>query len=138
MDLKQKYLQLKLNNFYYYIINIYINQIIIMEILKTHKKQIYCVKKSKKNNFFVTGSEDNTIRLYDLRKKTSIKMINGIFINNDINSINFNEINEFEIISGIGKDIYIFDLRSPKIFINEYVNVFLFLFLYRKLIMKMR
>lgn len=109
-----------------------------MEILKTHKKQIYYVKKSKKNNFFVTGSEDNTIRLYDLRKKSSIKMINGNFINNDINCINFNEINEFEIISGIGKDIYIFDLRSPKIFINEYVNVFLFLFLYRKLIMKMK
>lgn len=90
-----------------------------MEVLKCHSAPINCIKKSHQSNIFASGSDDSTIRIWDLRKRRSNKLIRGCFTNDAINCIAFNPKNEYQITATTNSSIYSFDLRNDEIFVNE-------------------
>jgi len=62
------------------------------------------------NNTFFTSSQDATLRLWDLRSQSSIKLIRSKALNSKISNPASNS--ENQVFIGCEKNIYQFDIRK--------------------------
>lgn len=85
----------------------------IVDKLQGHKDNINSI--DIQEGLILTGSEDKTCRLWDLKSKKSLKCIIG---NGPINISKF--LNENQIITSISNRIYLYDLRNDKIILKDF------------------
>jgi len=103
-------------------------EIIIQEpinVLKGHKGPVSCLSLSPSGNLLVSGSQDATVRIWNLKTGKVIKAIKDCFKNDkgensDISSVCFSTVNENELFVASNHRIYFFDLtESPMIILKE-------------------
>lgn len=85
--------------------------------LRGHKKSVLCVDASEGGRLVVSGSEDCSARLWDLRTDRAVKCFAGCFNNNAIDSVAFVPTQSTshapaELVLASGSDVFIFDLRK--------------------------
>lgn len=88
--------------------------------LRGHTKSILCIdacERSAESNVVLTGSEDCTARLWDLRTDRAQKCFAGCFNGEPVDSLSLGprSIQEHLVYMGSGGNVYIFDLRREGI-----------------------
>ena len=68
---------------------------------------------------FFSSSEDNTMRMWDLRLHSSVKL----FRNKDVKNLtNCESDKKFLLFVGAGQHVYSFDVRKESVFIEDIVK----------------
>eukprot|EP00002_Diphylleia_rotans_P032349 TRINITY_DN6789_c0_g1_i2.p1 TRINITY_DN6789_c0_g1~~TRINITY_DN6789_c0_g1_i2.p1 ORF type:complete len:127 (-),score=18.39 TRINITY_DN6789_c0_g1_i2:117-497(-) len=73
---------------------------------------------SAHSNFLLSGSEDKSVRLWDLRTRKSVRRLSGI--DDEISSVAFNSLESQIVYAASGQSLCMYDLRgSDRILINS-------------------
>lgn len=100
-----------------------------VEILKGHKEPVTSLSLSPSENLLLSGSQDCTVRIWDLTTKKVIKAIKDCFKDDqgnksEINSVCFSTINENDIYVASNHRIYYFDLSNTSMIITKPDHIF--------------
>ncbi|GAB5355269.1 hypothetical protein AAMO2058_000190900 [Amorphochlora amoebiformis] len=97
--------------------------------LRGHKDGVLCVAtgpvgKKEKNwreerPLLLSGSEDSTVRLWDLKTRKPTRCILGCFSKNPVNSVAFTPGDPNRIYAAAGNKIFSFDLRKTSILLTK-------------------
>eukprot|EP00697_Spironema_sp_BW2_P004164 gnl/Spiro4/15650_TR8411_c0_g1_i1.p1 gnl/Spiro4/15650_TR8411_c0_g1~~gnl/Spiro4/15650_TR8411_c0_g1_i1.p1 ORF type:complete len:356 (+),score=29.52 gnl/Spiro4/15650_TR8411_c0_g1_i1:185-1252(+) len=88
-------------------------------LLEGHKDAIECVRESPfSHDLLLSGSEDSTVRLWDVRVFRSVRAIRGIFSGSSISSVCFHTLAEHCVLVSFGRELACFDLRSPALVLS--------------------
>ena len=101
-------------------VHLTLNQNNLLITLIAHTDAIISIDVLDSNNdIILTSSDDKTIRLWDLRKNSSIKRyIDPEFKDKEMANIRFSKDGN-KIFQACGNSIYQFDLRTDKILVNN-------------------
>ncbi|KAK8800695.1 hypothetical protein WA158_000020 [Blastocystis sp. Blastoise] len=88
---------------------------------KGHQDSVTCVICD--GDRAISGSEDKTIRVWDLKTETTVNCIVGVF-NDAVMSVVSNPTKSHQVFAAAGKTIYEFDLRNYDVCLKEYSNCF--------------
>jgi len=94
-----------------------------INILKGHKETVTCLALSPSGNLLVSGSQDSTVRVWDLKSGKVLKAIKDCFKND-------NKENSEVFIFIIYKNIYIYFFYSILLYYYYYYYYYYYLFIY--------
>jgi len=90
-----------------------------------HQKDVLCLEINEEETILCSGSEDSTVRLWDIRNSKCIRALTG-FQSNEVNSVVFHRLGcatsqtFYNLYAAAGSIIYCFDLRRPEIVLNQF------------------
>lgn len=88
--------------------------------LNGHKKSVTCLDMSQfDNNIFCSGSEDMTLRLWDIRTMRAQKCYLSCFEGESIETVVFSKSNPHFIYACSGRYLYTFDVRTEGILLRK-------------------
>lgn len=87
-----------------------------------HDDEIVCIRHDFLSNLFVTGSEDNTARIWDPNSKFSVRAITGF--SDAVNSVAFSPIDSNLVFASCGEEIFGYDLRNTSIVLKQFTTSF--------------
>jgi len=90
--------------------------------LKGHKKSVICIDIKETQSLLITGSEDKTARVWDLRTGKSTKCLLGFA--DSINSVSFSPTKDHIVYAASSNLICSYDLRNPDVLIKSPVAKF--------------
>jgi len=95
-----------------------------INILKGHKETVTCLALSPSGNLLVSGSQDSTVRVWDLKSGKVIKAIKDCFKNDneensEISSVCFSTQNDNDLFVASNHRIYCFDLTDSGMIITK-------------------
>jgi WD40 repeat protein len=86
--------------------------------LKGHKAAVLCVYESPEEHLLATGSEDRSVRLWDVRTCTSVRRLGGF--DAGVNCVRKGE-HQGEWFAGCGNVVLRFDLRNEtRLLVNSH------------------
>lgn len=89
--------------------------------LKGHTKSIQCLELEEKNNILASGSDDKTVRIWDLNTFKSIRCLVGF--QHPVNSVAFDPVGTNLVFAASGNSLFYFDLRKPSVILSEHEQV---------------
>jgi len=100
-----------------------------INILKGHKETVTCLALSPSGNLLVSGSQDSTVRIWDLSTGKVTKAIKDCFKNDkgensEINSVCFSTQNDNELFVASNHRVYCFDLTDTGMIITKENNIY--------------
>ncbi|ORX46649.1 WD40 repeat-like protein [Piromyces finnis] len=99
------------------------------KVLKGHKETVTCLSLSPSGNLLVSGSQDATVRIWDLKSGRVIKAIKDCFVNDEgekseISSVCFSTQNENDLYVASNHRVYYFDLTDSAMIITKENNIY--------------
>ncbi|OQS03141.1 hypothetical protein THRCLA_04549 [Thraustotheca clavata] len=96
---------------------------VLLGVLRGHKRPVNCVVACKENSHLLaSGSDDSTVRLWDLRTQKVAQCISKVFGRDGITSIAFPSNNVLYAASL--NQLYMFDLRNQSMILTEATKIF--------------
>ena len=88
-----------------------------------HKACINCIDgTTSSRNLIATGSDDQSIRLWDIRADRAIKCVTQCFASS-VEAVKFSVSDENVLYAASGKNLYSFDLRTEGIIVKSPIGV---------------
>ncbi|KAM9973680.1 hypothetical protein ACTFIW_010797 [Dictyostelium discoideum] len=94
------------------------NSNIIESKLIGHKDTVLCISSHNKKEIIASGSDDCTVRIWDLNTNKSIQSIVDGFQGNPVNNVCFDQ--DFTLYCSYDNIIVSFDLRQPNVILKEF------------------
>lgn len=83
-----------------------------------HTKSIQCLENNESDATLASGSDDKTVRIWDLKTGKSVRCLTGF--TSTVNSISFDPLNPNSLFAASGNSLFYFDLRKPSIILSEH------------------
>eukprot|EP00027_Filamoeba_sp_ATCC50430_P004777 CAMPEP_0168560754 /NCGR_PEP_ID=MMETSP0413-20121227/11230_1 /TAXON_ID=136452 /ORGANISM="Filamoeba nolandi, Strain NC-AS-23-1" /LENGTH=345 /DNA_ID=CAMNT_0008592079 /DNA_START=60 /DNA_END=1097 /DNA_ORIENTATION=- len=89
--------------------------------LKGHTKSIQCLEINEANGMLASGSDDKTVRIWDLKTGKSVRCLTGF--SNPVNAVAFDSAGTNSLFAASGNSLFSFDLRKPSVILSEFEKV---------------